>query len=260
VSRPPRRGFFSRSRGLEALEEHFHVDVAAFVTRRQAQVPDVRVLEIGCGEGRALMELRRRFPAIELHGINLRPWPAMRGQASLRRTGTYYKIFTRRELADLTLPSVHFYDATRLRFEDATLDLIISQRAIHYFERKDTVIEEAWRTLRPGGLALLQIDERRPVMPDFFVGDTPRFIVYDGGRPVPLARHLAAIRARGFGVALYHEDRAGFRLSSVCMSKSSAAPLSLGLAFDADSSITLEQPGKPREVYWGFRSVYRVRP
>jgi len=63
--------------------------IETFIDQRCRVSPSVRVLEIGCGEGRVLMELRKRLPTVELHGINKIPWTAMRGRESLLKTGIY---------------------------------------------------------------------------------------------------------------------------------------------------------------------------
>lgn len=78
----PPRGHFSVSRGIEGFDRRFGEGelFAAAAARDTGEA--LRILEIGCGEGKALLELRRRFPQAEIHGINRAPWDAMRGSES----------------------------------------------------------------------------------------------------------------------------------------------------------------------------------
>lgn len=141
----PNRGHFSRSRSLDDFNKKFSKDIVQKLIRKALfKGEQVRVLEIGCGEGRVLMGLRKLFPTIELHGINRKPWAAMKGSSSLKRTATYYDIFTSSELKEVSLPKIYFYDAQELKFPDNYFDLIISQVSIQYVARKDLLLEEVW--------------------------------------------------------------------------------------------------------------------
>ena len=171
------RGHFSRSRSLADYDARFGAGVVLDTVRaRAATTPDASLLEIGCGEGRVLMQLRKAFPALRLHGINKAPWPAMQGSESLRATALHHGIFDAATLEGLTLPTVHFADAGALPLADASLDVVISQVTIPYVERKERVLTETWRVLKPGGVALLHLDSRRRHSVDFLAGDTPTFV------------------------------------------------------------------------------------
>lgn len=259
------RGSFSVRRGLAAFEERFRRGfVAEALASGRTRVGPVRALEIGCGEGHLLMDLCRLAPAAELHGINKRPWEAMRGSASLRDTARYYRIFDDAELRGLKLPEIHFYSAEELRFPDAHFDLVLSQVAIHYVPRKDRLLEEVWRVLKPGGRAYLHVDSRQPSMPDFLSGATPRFRILRGGALVPLAEFVAARAAQGFAIEYEENGSAegeGRRRACLVLEKSRADPLALGLEFDAPSSFNLfalQQQKGDKEVFFGYRSVYRI--
>src|SRR3990167_1277863 len=104
MKRGPKRGHFSRSRGLDDFNERFsqHI-VQKHIKKALSQQKIVRVLEIGCGEGRVLMELRKLFPTIELHGINKKPWDVMQCSESLKETALHYKIFKNEELKNINL-------------------------------------------------------------------------------------------------------------------------------------------------------------
>jgi SAM-dependent methyltransferase len=220
----------------------------------------VRVLEVGCGEGRVLMELRKIFPAIELHGINKEPWPAMRGSKSLLRTGLLYRIFTRREMRQVELPGVTFGDARKIGFPDDYFDLVISQVSVPFVERKDLLLEEVWRVLRPGGMALLHLDHVPPVKPDFFLTETPRFLIYSDRRLVGFADHAARYKAAGYFLECKTRERAPEGSWTILeMRKTQGDLLNLGLSFDALSSFRLELLAEENPApgcYYGYRSVY----
>jgi len=268
MPRPPRRGHFSRSRSLAKFDVHFGPDALVHAIRRalrRSREP-VRVLEVGCGEGRVLLELRRRFPEIELHGINRTPWPAMRGPESLRRAAVHYGIFTRAQIKSVKLPLIHFYNAKKLHFRDRSLDVVYSQFAIPYVDRKDMLLEEIWRALKVGGVALLYIDSERHSTPYFLRASAPCWVIYHRGRLMPLQWLARRMSARGFDVRCTLRPNLTDptkRSVHLILRKNTRRALRLGLTFDASSSFDLallnpklkHMRGK---TFWGYRSVYYV--
>jgi len=274
----PKRGHFSRSRSLEQFNHRYgekEVEKAIEKAISQYGQKNVRVLEIGCGEGRVLMQLRKLYPKIELHGINKKPWKAMKGTKSLKKTATFYKIFSKKELLSqgVKLPKIYFYDATKLRFKKNYFDVIISQVAIQYFERKDQVIEEAWRVLKTGGVAYLGIDSRRNEAPDFLRNETPRFIIYENdnnktirskqNKIISLKKYAGALRKKGFDIlySSYDEAEENIIKTRACltMHKNRTGKLDLGIKYHAPSSFELSRMiDKDHKGFWfwGFRSVF----
>jgi len=262
----PKRGHFSRSRCLEDFNKRFSKDSVQKIIRsaiRQSKDGTVRVLEIGCGEGRVLMELCRLFPSIELHGINKAPWPAMKGRQSLRRTATYYNIFKKSELSKIILPKIQFYDASELKFKDAYFDLIISQVAIPYVERKDRLLEECWRVLKRDGKALLHIDSLRPDNPDFLQTKIPRFVIYRKRKRVDLKSIISEKKRAGYSIRLKSVRREdGVEKYNIILKKNNSKPLRLGLEFDEVSSFNiypLDKEHRYSDIFWGYRSVFRIK-
>jgi ubiquinone/menaquinone biosynthesis C-methylase UbiE len=254
-----KRGGFSRSRSLEQFNAHWdeHALEKAIEAALKRNSP-VRVLEIGCGEGRVLMELRKKFPDIELHGINKKPWRAMKDEKSLMRTGTFYKIFSRESVKKIQLPKIHFYNAEKLHFEENYFDIVYSQVAIHYIKRKDILFEEIWRVLKPEGEALLHIDSSaKEPKPDFMNTDIPRFIIYKGNEKISTQKYFAQLNSSGHVLALTTHD--GY--TKLHMTKNSDKPLVFGLQLDEHSSfdLSLLNAGKEKweDNFWGYRSVFR---
>lgn len=255
-------GFFSRSRGLDDLTGRFSPGVVEQATEELVGRSS-RILEIGCGEGRLLLDLRRRLGGAELHGINRKIWPAVEDGRFLQRTAQMHRIFDTAEFKSIELPAVHFYNAEKLRFEDSSVDLIVSQVAIPYVRRKNLLLQEVWRVLKPGGRALLNIDSRWPELPDFLDFSTPRFIIYDGRRSVPLQELVVNWKQAGFEFDLEEVEspkKNGRFDINLLIRKSVERPLPFGYEFDKVSSFNLRQlrarPGAPG-MYWGYRSVFR---
>lgn len=256
------------ARGVADFEQHFGAGILGdTLAEARSHVGPVRVVEIGCGFGHLLLDLCRAHPELELHGINRRPWPEMQGEESLRQFALDHGIFTSDELRARVLPTIHFRDACELPFDPNSVDLIVSQVAIHYVRRKDLLLREVWRVLRPGGQALLHIDTRREDAPDFLRSATPRFVIYRGDRVVPLSCVLDELGARGFDLRLdavrrRDEGSAGERVH-LLMRKSCAEALPLELAVDATSSFNLALLVRPRhrkqdrKHFYGYRSVFR---
>ena len=255
-------GTFSRRRGLEYFETLFPPGLVA-TTIERAESDPVRVVEVGCGEGKLLLDILKRFPTVEAHGINKRPWPAMTGPQSYRETARRYEVFDEADFENIRWPTVKFYDAEELRFEDATVDLVASQIAIPYVERKDRLLEEVWRVLRPGGRALLNVDSRGDGEPDFLSVRSPRFVVRRPTGNISLLTLLEERRASGFDVRVEETEpdpRGGRVRVNVRMEKNRMEPLALGLDLDGTSSFPLRilSPGESSSpTFWGFRSVFR---
>ncbi|NDY43121.1 methyltransferase domain-containing protein [Dissulfurirhabdus thermomarina] len=123
--------------------------MAAFRVRRilgGALRPGARLLDVGTGPGTIPLRLARACPGLAAVGLDV----------SLGMLGRARR-FRRRAGAALDLVAA---DAARLPFRDGTLDVVISLFALHHLDRVDTLLAEADRVLRPGGVFLL-IDFRR---------------------------------------------------------------------------------------------------
>jgi SAM-dependent methyltransferase len=222
---------------------------------------DATVLEIGVGEGRALMEIRRAFPEVELFAVNRHPDSLLWGPASFAECAVHYGVFPPAGIDRVKLPVVDFYDAQQLRFEDATFDLVVSQMAIPYIVRKDWLLREVWRVLRPGGYALLHVDTRMHRTADFMAGDTPRWVLRGERGPVPLRAVVAGLVVAGVDAHYLETPEHGTLTHVSLVLHRTGAPLRLGWDYDDIGSFDLNLLNleRPRwNHYWGYRSAYRV--
>jgi len=227
----------------------------------------INVLEAGFGQGRALMELAWRFrnDQVAFYGVDKTQAPPTEKREDLRNVARIYDIIPEAELAEFKLPEIFFYDATRLHFDDESIDLVYSAVVIRFIERKAEFLEEVCRVLKPGGVALLHYGEADWNYPYSLICDhriltpyTNRFVLKYNDELIPLPVYLKLFEEAAFEF--------GFANHGTCViqvAKLKSAKLNLQLMFNQELSISMKAmpyrhgSGKPRG---GVRSVYDVRP
>lgn len=110
------------------------------------------VLDVGCGAGRGLLALKKRFASAQLLGLDSASAmartareafaPPTRGLLARLRAGTAEPV-----------SRIVVADAHALPLADASVDLIWSNLALHWFAAPERAIGEWYRVARPGGLA-----------------------------------------------------------------------------------------------------------
>jgi ubiquinone/menaquinone biosynthesis C-methylase UbiE len=116
------------------------------LTDRQA------VLDIGCGWGRLIIGLLKRFPGLQIQGIDVSSEAVSRGPDLIaRETG-------RRDIR------LQVARAESLPFDDASFAAIVSSRVFQYVSEPITAMREIHRVLKPGGeVTILAPNKRNPV-------------------------------------------------------------------------------------------------
>jgi SAM-dependent methyltransferase len=216
-----------RTRGHRDLVQRVG-GVFAEIEDRLTRQDKVRVLELGCGFGTVLLELRQRFgPRVNLDTL-------------LRNGIERGLIAPGAPLAD-PLPTVAFGDVAHgLPFADNSFDIVYSQVAWLYFPNKIGVLREVIRTLRNDGFAKIDADEVRPELPREY----QRLVeIWQEDRLVPFGDYL-----RKYGAALMPSAEG----EHLRIGKSARFGEDLALVFEVDL-------GEICTNWSGVKCVYRLR-
>jgi SAM-dependent methyltransferase len=132
--------------GFGAEEEHrLWVQAEVLAGPVFAHLPLIeqgRLLELGCGTGAELDQIRRRRPDVELVGVELSPTHVA---AARRRVGGFAGVLRA--------------DATRLPLPDRSVDQAITIWVLEHVPDPGAVVAEALRVLRPSGtLVCTEVD------------------------------------------------------------------------------------------------------
>jgi ubiquinone/menaquinone biosynthesis C-methylase UbiE len=147
-------GYLSRrSAAIYDLGVEFLFLGTADVMRRQiippitrmirAEGDRLRLLDVGCGTGRALLQIARAHPRLSLYGLDLSPW---------------YLQEARETLAAVPDVSLVADNAERMPFRDGSFDVVTSVHLFHELPpaARRNAYAEMWRVLRPGGLCIIE--------------------------------------------------------------------------------------------------------
>lgn len=241
-----------RVAGLPSLVEQ----VAALSGRGRP----VKVLEIGCGEGRLLLELLARVQGpVELHGVNHPSWPVAAEGRALRETNERYRVLAPDELKRRGMPRLHLADAQDLSaFPVKDFDLVVSQVVLPHVLRKDRVLEQSARLLAPGGTFLHELDHRDGREPAWLGADLPRFVVRTGDVSEATSPRLrrSGIEVRFGRSDTYEVALAVFRAGDGPGGR--ALDLDLDLE-ERDTEVLRERKDLDPAHRWGVRSVFRAK-
>jgi len=157
--RPGAAGAVNWSAALEELHDDATRDHWIDVRTRGALVdavetallPGAVVVDLGCGSGHLLADLRRRSPDVFLVGVDAVPEGLAKAQ---RRVPGAEMILT---------------DVTTLPFGDATVDVGVSANLLEHVDDDGRVLSELARVLRPGGRAALVVPAG-PGLVDYYDG------------------------------------------------------------------------------------------
>lgn len=115
-----------------------------------------RVMEIGFGNGRVLMELKKLFPEAEFYGINKEKTVTFYRRESFILTALKFNIMSKVE-AEASLPYVVFQDldfGQRIPYDDNKFDVIFSQSTLPNIRYSFELLNEIMRVLKSGGVSI----------------------------------------------------------------------------------------------------------
>lgn len=150
----------SRWRGLAEAMERLG-NLTGEIDRRLAAGKRVMVLEVGCGNGMALMDLGCLYgERISLNGINKSP---DHGQTEATKDiAIKLGRHTADELETAPHPQIYYFDASGpWPLADEAFDIIYSQHAFMWIQDKINALQETNRVLKDGGIALLDLQFKR---------------------------------------------------------------------------------------------------
>jgi SAM-dependent methyltransferase len=230
-----------RSRGLANLEKLFG-DLPGYIRARLADREQLRVLEIGCGYGTALVELRAAFgDRLDLHGINRH---ARHGSwATARRSVAKLGLMSEEEFMRLAPPTIHYHDLDQLLpFPDDRFDLIVSQISFVYLKHKAELLEDVNRVLAPEGVARLDVNIEFPANPGEY---RLSFEIWKDGKNISFWDHASQFAGlvKGEGPTRPY------------LEVHKTPSLRLGLEYVTDIELS-----KIHSAWWGRKSIYRVAP
>lgn len=138
------------SRYRQAVETLTRQDIAVFFQEVLAALPQLasdlssggRVVDVHCGGGRWLVAMARRFPALDLVGVEFEADSVARARAAVAEEGLADRIDIRQ--AKATEPG-----------SAGEYDLAYFQYALHQLTDASQVLRAAWAALRPGGRLLV---------------------------------------------------------------------------------------------------------
>jgi SAM-dependent methyltransferase len=145
-----------------AIERLTAQDIAVFFQEALSELPQLvadlskggRVVDIHCGGGGWLISMARRFPALELVGVEFEPDSVARARARVEAAGLSHRITIRQ--AGAKTPG-----------HAGEYDLAYFQYALHQLDDAPAVLHAAWEALRPSG-RLIVLDWPLPSEPDEF--------------------------------------------------------------------------------------------
>jgi ubiquinone/menaquinone biosynthesis C-methylase UbiE len=145
-----------------AIERLTAQDIAVFFQEALAELPQLvadlsrggRVVDVHCGGGRWLIAMARRFPALELVGVEFEADSVARARAKVEAAGLTDRITIRQ--AGVTEPG-----------KTGEYDLAYFQYALHQLPDASAVLRAAWGALHPGG-RLIVLDWPLPSERDEF--------------------------------------------------------------------------------------------
>jgi ubiquinone/menaquinone biosynthesis C-methylase UbiE len=116
-----------------------------------------RVMEVGFGNGRVLIELKKLFPDVEFYGINKSKTLTFYRRESFILTALKFNLMTEVEAKEMILPYIVFQDldfGQRIPYDDNKFDLIYSQSTLPYIRYTFELFNEIMRVLKKDGVSI----------------------------------------------------------------------------------------------------------
>ena len=154
---------------------------------------DARICEIGCGTGRNLVALARRFPDASLFGIDASEEMLKSARRKIARRGLSGRIRLCRALAEELEPAPSFGLAE-------PFDAVLFSYSLSMMPAWEHALERALAALKPGGSLVVVDFSGARELPAWFRSLLGRWLALFGVRPAAgLAAYFEALAARERG-------------------------------------------------------------
>ncbi len=232
---------YGRSRGLKEVKNIIG-DVEKEVTILLKNKKKIKILEIGCGYGKLLLELKKIFgDRVSTFGVNKeKAW----NLALIKKFAIAEKIFSKEEVTK-NLPKLYTLDVDKkFPFKNNSFDLVISVRTIQYISNKAKFLENLNRIVNISGIVITDIQDGSKDKPVEF---RHRWEILDKNKKISIYQLLSKKK----GVHLYKE-RGNPQDKYLKMKKDPKFNLNLKLV----SSFDLH---KINSDWWGTKSVFVLK-
>ncbi|MAG01820.1 hypothetical protein CMI42_00635 [Candidatus Pacearchaeota archaeon] len=229
----------NRGRGLREAKNRIG-DLEKEVKQLLKKKRKIKVLDIGTGYGKILLELKKIFGnKVETYGINLEPrW----NLKLIRKFAISNNLFSKKE-ANKIVPKVYIADAgKRMPLKSSSFDLIFALASVQYIPDKARFLEEVNRLLTKEGKAVIELQERKSKHP---IEYRSLFEIWDAGKEINLIKYLKQYK----GIKIKKSPREWHVL---IMKKSKNFRFNLEL-------INFINLNKICKSWWGTKSVYRMK-
>jgi ubiquinone/menaquinone biosynthesis C-methylase UbiE len=168
------KNFKFKSDKLLKIRKHFykyavpHINLEEEIIKEINFFKNIKILDVGCGNGDLLGEIKKKYSDCELYGIDF-------AEGIIQNAKNLY-------------PEINFLvdDVENLSFADNEFDIIIAKHVFHLVEDIPKGIKETHRCLKPKGK---------------FIG------IFHGKDNKPILREIDEVINKKFGVNIKHTDK-----------------------------------------------------
>jgi ubiquinone/menaquinone biosynthesis C-methylase UbiE len=141
-----------KTRGLKELNKKIG-SVEKIIDRMLKKKKKLRIFESGCGYGKVLMELTKKYgEKVEIVGMNLKKLHG--DKKNMIDLALKKGVVGKNDLKSMKLPKIIYGDAgKKLPFKSKSIDLVYSQVSAQYYKDKLHFFEEVARILKKDGIA-----------------------------------------------------------------------------------------------------------
>ena len=217
-------------------------DVTKYIKKILKKKKKVKILEVGTGYGRALLELKQIFGnRVETYGINAeKEWNLVLCKRYAKQEGF---------LPDVVPDKIYTLDAgKKLPFKDNSIDLIFNPATMQYIPDKMNFIEESNRILTKEGVAALELEEVRKEHPIEYKN---LFEIWDNGKRVDILKYLKKFK----NIKIKKSRNRPWHY--IVMTK--AKKLDFKLNFISAMDLEEDMSSKWNVRWWGKKSIYTLK-